>query len=210
MSEDLEIDWASFFKLCIRLSWSYHFISSFRLLTVYTFTCMKHDACSNVYAESFGLRVSMATFEAHWTVHNQVQAVTNDAKLRLLFSLPLFFFSTVYFSSSLCPAIVFVMELCAESCPLCTEQEPVGSQYDTWLQCDACALWYHSDCLKIPAVDCDAIEIFHCPACVPTHGPSTGKTLRFRFFFLSIQWPELILSLFGQSNLDHESRNAIV
>ncbi|KAI8340251.1 hypothetical protein BC941DRAFT_348809 [Chlamydoabsidia padenii] len=67
------------------------------------------------------------------------------------------------------------MELSVESCPLCTEHSPIGSQYDVWLQCDACELWYHADCLKIPAVECDSIETFHCPACVPTHGPSTVK-----------------------------------
>ncbi|KAI8100122.1 uncharacterized protein BX664DRAFT_290676 [Halteromyces radiatus] len=84
------------------------------------------------------------------------------------------------------------MEIVNELCPLCTEKNPTGAQYDIWLQCDACSIWYHADCLKIPAVDCDTIEIFHCPSCLPIHGPSTCK---YDIMFLSLSF-FLSLSLF--------------
>lgn len=69
------------------------------------------------------------------------------------------------------------MELQRETCPLCADQQTIETQNDssTWLQCDSCSIWYHTDCLNISAADCDTIEIYHCPTCIPLHGPSTCK-----------------------------------
>ncbi|KAI7866366.1 hypothetical protein BDF14DRAFT_1691873, partial [Spinellus fusiger] len=46
---------------------------------------------------------------------------------------------------------------------------------DTWLQCDVCSTWYHTECLSMSAEECDRIERYHCSVCVPSHGPMTYK-----------------------------------
>ncbi|KAI8077607.1 hypothetical protein BDF21DRAFT_421388 [Thamnidium elegans] len=66
------------------------------------------------------------------------------------------------------------MEKTKELCPACqSDTTETCNEYDTWLQCDACPLWYHAKCLEIKKVD--MIERFHCPNCITVHGPSTMK-----------------------------------
>ncbi|KAG2195813.1 hypothetical protein INT47_010023 [Mucor saturninus] len=61
-----------------------------------------------------------------------------------------------------------------DSCPSCESNSvETSNDYDTWLQCDACPLWYHAKCLEIKKVE--IIERFHCPQCIGNHGPSTFK-----------------------------------
>ncbi|KAF1806074.1 hypothetical protein FB192DRAFT_1425504 [Mucor lusitanicus] len=56
-------------------------------------------------------------------------------------------------------------------CRYCTPdaQGPI----DKWIACDACQEWFHWHCLKLDNVD--QIETYHCPECVPKHGPTTYK-----------------------------------
>ncbi|RCK66168.1 JmjC domain-containing histone demethylation protein 1 [Candida viswanathii] len=55
-------------------------------------------------------------------------------------------------------------------CPLCT-----NSDEDSWIQCSHCKQWYHTTCLKIPTLEVNTIVTYHCPKCIPSHGPSTYK-----------------------------------
>ncbi|KAI8394218.1 uncharacterized protein BYT42DRAFT_488454 [Radiomyces spectabilis] len=75
------------------------------------------------------------------------------------------------------------MDQTIERCPLCingnlSDTDVHAEQYDNWLQCDVCSTWYHSECLKISAKECDSIETYHCPSCTKTHGPTTYKPKR--------------------------------
>lgn len=68
----------------------------------------------------------------------------------------------------------FKMNKNKDSCPSCESKSvESSSEYDTWLQCDACPLWYHVKCLEIKKVE--MFERFHCPQCIGSHGPSTCK-----------------------------------
>lgn len=57
------------------------------------------------------------------------------------------------------------------TCPYCIEG--VQDSNEKWIACDACQEWYHWHCLKLTNVD--QIENYHCPECVPKHGPTTCK-----------------------------------
>lgn len=57
------------------------------------------------------------------------------------------------------------------TCPYCVEG--VQGSDEKWIACDACQEWYHWHCLKLTNVD--QIENYHCPECVPKHGPTTCK-----------------------------------
>ncbi|KAI9313306.1 hypothetical protein BX666DRAFT_1864628 [Dichotomocladium elegans] len=59
-----------------------------------------------------------------------------------------------------------------EQCPKCPPPSSITS-LDIWVQCDSCNVWYHAACLGLSRNDCDEIERYHCPKCVPEHGPST-------------------------------------
>ncbi|KAJ1979864.1 JmjC domain-containing histone demethylation protein 1 [Dimargaris xerosporica] len=53
--------------------------------------------------------------------------------------------------------------------------------YDTWLQCNACRVWYHARCVGLAAAECQRIKRYHCQACQPAAGPTiyyAQKTLR--------------------------------
>lgn len=72
-------------------------------------------------------------------------------------------------------------------CPACKpDSAQPSNDYDTWLQCDACPLWYHAKCLEIKKVD--TIERFHCPKCIDTHGPSTCKYIYIYKSRINTQW----------------------
>lgn len=58
-----------------------------------------------------------------------------------------------------------------DSCRYCTPG--AEASIIKWVACDACQEWFHCHCLKLDNVD--RIETYHCPECVPKHGPTTYK-----------------------------------
>lgn len=64
-----------------------------------------------------------------------------------------------------------------DSCPICiSESDPVQLNLisdSEWIECSACAQWYHLFCLSLAPKLAKIINIYHCPRCVDTQGPST-------------------------------------
>ncbi|KAK6453882.1 uncharacterized protein RJT20DRAFT_64083 [Scheffersomyces xylosifermentans] len=62
-----------------------------------------------------------------------------------------------------------------DTCPICIEHplEDSGKISDiAWVQCDICAQWFHSQCLKLPAIEINNLHSYHCSDCSKIHGPS--------------------------------------
>ncbi|KAK0423812.1 hypothetical protein QR680_008343 [Steinernema hermaphroditum] len=54
-----------------------------------------------------------------------------------------------------------------------------------WICCDVCEKWYHYSCVEIEEWEILIIDKYHCPSCLPQHGPSIPRKIanRHRFEF---------------------------
>ncbi|XP_022191094.1 histone lysine demethylase PHF8 isoform X2 [Nilaparvata lugens] len=48
-------------------------------------------------------------------------------------------------------------------------------KYPFMIQCDACKDWFHGRCVNVLEIAARDYEIYHCPQCVPNHGPTIMK-----------------------------------
>lgn len=59
-----------------------------------------------------------------------------------------------------------------EKCVFCKDSPATG---DDWVQCDICKEWCHYGCVGVNSEQVSAIISYHCPDCIPGHGPSVPR-----------------------------------
>ena len=63
-------------------------------------------------------------------------------------------------------------------CPLCQSnplEQTTKLTNISWIQCDICEEWFHSNCLGLRINDVNNLHSYHCEKCSKKHGPSVEK-----------------------------------
>ncbi|KAK9476774.1 hypothetical protein V1514DRAFT_310760 [Lipomyces japonicus] len=59
-----------------------------------------------------------------------------------------------------------------DHCALCTPMTAPRGRID-WIECNVCDKWFHYSCVNLSTKEAKNIDLFHCPDCAKSHGPST-------------------------------------
>lgn len=62
-----------------------------------------------------------------------------------------------------------------ELCPICVKRPLDENKKISWVQCDVCEQWFHSQCLKMTSLEINNLHSYHCDKCTKSHGDSVFK-----------------------------------
>lgn len=63
----------------------------------------------------------------------------------------------------------------SDECSICWGQNADSDAAVSWIRCDICRQWLHTNCLDLSAREVSEISSFHCYKCEAKHGPSHKK-----------------------------------
>ncbi|KAG7663193.1 JHD1 [[Candida] subhashii] len=67
-----------------------------------------------------------------------------------------------------------------DTCPICInnpldDESRTSSTNISWLQCEPCKQWFHTQCLQLTPLEINNLHSYHCKDCIPKHGDSIYK-----------------------------------
>lgn len=63
-----------------------------------------------------------------------------------------------------------------DQCPVCITM-PIDKpgHLVSWVQCDVCRQWFHTNCIHMTSAEINNLHSYHCKPCTKVHGPSVFK-----------------------------------